>query len=327
MLTGIGQGWDWGPALNTCGPWRPISLEVYEARIADLSFETAVDKGLAFADVDVTVEVEGSPDKIKIEISLAGEEVASKTVVVTGDSVKIPFHLKNPALWYPIRYGKQPLYDIKATILHNDTAVDTVTKKTGLRRARLIQRPLDSEPGTTFFFEINNIPIFCGGSDWIPADNFLPLVTPQKYHDWIALVAAGNQSMLRVWGGGIYEDAAFYSACDGAGILVWQDFMFGCGNYPTLPPLLTSIAAEAESNVRRLRHHPSIVIWAGNNEDYQFQESEHLTYDYANKDPASWLKTDFPARYIVRPLLLTSTPLTLTTPDSTKRSSPTPAPS
>lgn len=107
----------------------------------------------------------------------------------------------------------------------------------------------------------------------------------------------------RVWGGGIYEDDAFYNACDELGIMVWQDFMFGCGNYPCFPEILKSIKEEAHAQVRRIRHHPSLVIFAGNNEDYQVQESAKLTYDYADKNEDNWLKSDFPARYIYESLL------------------------
>ena len=104
---------------------------------------------------------------------------------------------------------------------------------------------------------------------------------------------------FRVWGGGIWEEDIFYETCDKLGILVWQDFLFGCGNYPAhLTAFRKSVAMEAVAQVRRLHHHPSIVIYAGNNEDYQLQESNGLTYDYADKDPDNWLKTDFPARYI-----------------------------
>ncbi|KAK9319318.1 glycoside hydrolase superfamily [Lipomyces orientalis] len=99
----------------------------------------------------------------------------------------------------------------------------------------------------------------------------------------------GNQKMIRVWGGGIYENYAFYDACDELGVLVWQDFMFACGNYPCHPELLDTIAAEAVCNVRRIRHHPSIVIFAGNNEDYHVQESNGLTYNFADKDDKNWL--------------------------------------
>lgn len=110
-------------------------------------------------------------------------------------------------------------------------------------------------------------------------------------------------TICRVWGGGIYEDDAFYNACDELGLLVWQDFMFGCGNYPTFPSFLVSVQKEAEQNVRRLRHHPCMAIWAGNNEDYQVQEQEGLEYNFDDKDPQSWLLTNFPARYIYEKLL------------------------
>ena len=316
-------GWDWGPALLTCGPWRPIRLETYTSKIADLSFETAVDKSLASATVKARVEIEtlgaapSTPPRVRIDVSLGDVAVASETVVTAaakndkGDSTATlttaaaAFHISSPALWYPARYGEQPLYTVRATLLAEttDAPVHETSKKIGLRRAELIQRPLRDQPGTSFFFEVNNIPIFSGGSDWIPADNFIPRISDSRYHDWVKLALDGNQVMIRVWGGGIYEEQAFYDACDELGVLVWQDFMFGCGNYPAWPELRESIRLEAEANVRMLRHHPSIVIWAGNNEDYQYREEQNLEYDYANKDAESWLATDFPARYIYEKIL------------------------
>ena len=239
---------------------------------------------------------------MRFDISLNGKEVASKTVDVSEDATA-KFKIEDPELWYPIRYGKQPLYTLKATLLDGKDEVDSTEKKIGLRRAELVQHALKEQPGTSFFFEVNNVPIFCGGSDWIPADNFIPRISKERYYDWVKLVADGNQFMIRVWGGGVYEEQAFYDACDEMGILVWQDFMFGCGNYPAWPELRESIKREAEENVKLLRHHPSIVIWAGNNEDYQYQESENLTYEPENKDAESWLKTDFPARYIYEKIL------------------------
>ena len=294
------EGWDWGPTLLTCGPWRPINLEIYESRITDLWTDVDVDESLKFATVTVHAPTEGPASKVRYDISLNDEFVASK-VVKAGSSAT--FNISDPELWYPTRYGKQPLYTIKATLEDDEKEVDTKSKKTGFRRAQLVQRPLKEQTGTSFFFEVNNIPIFCGGSDWIPADNFVPRISKERYRDWVKLVADGNQFMIRVWGGGIYEEQAFYDACDEFGILVWQDFMFGCGNYPAWPEMLASIQREAEENVRLLRHHPSIVIYAGNNEDYQFAESENLTWDKDNHDPDSWLQTDFPARYIYEKIL------------------------
>ncbi|TVY32536.1 Beta-mannosidase B, partial [Lachnellula subtilissima] len=296
-------GWDWGPTLMTCGPWRPINLEIFSSRISDLHFTTHVPETLDSAEFVAKADIEGETTDVRFDVSLDGKKVASETVKASKGQAVHAFAIQNPALWYPIRYGEQPLYTITATLLEDSSEVHITSKKFGLRRAELVQRPMTGQPGTTFFFQINNIPVFCGGSDWIPADNFIPRIGREKYYDWVKLVADGNQFMIRVWGGGIYEEQAFYDACDELGILVWQDFMFGCGNYPAFPSLLASIKREAEENVKLLRHHPSIVIWAGNNEDYQYQEGEGLTYEPENKDAESWLQTNFPARYIYEKVL------------------------
>ncbi|PMD61127.1 glycoside hydrolase family 2 protein [Hyaloscypha bicolor E] len=296
-------GWDWGPALMTCGPWRPINLEMFSSRISDLYFITDVDESLDSAEFIAKADVEGTASEVNFVLSLAGEKIASETVKVIKGHATHTFEINTPELWYPVRYGKQPLYTITATLRHINSEIDTKSKKFGLRRAELVQRPISDQPGTSFFFRINNIPVFCGGSNWIPADNFIPRISKEKYYDWVKLVADGNQFMLRVWGGGIFEEQAFYDACDELGILVWQDFLFGCGNYPAFPEFLASVKREAEENVKLLRHHPSIVIWAGNNEDYAYREEQKLTYDPDNKDEESWLQTDFPARYIYEKIL------------------------
>lgn len=274
-------------------------MEIYESRLADLWCDIEVDKSLKSATVKANTSVEGKAAKVRFDVSLDGQSVAGQEV----DGTNATFLIKDPALWYPARYGKQPLYTVKATLLDGDKVVDSIAKKVGLRRAELVQRPLKDQPGTSFFFEVNGTPVFCGGSNWIPADNFIPRISEERYRDWVKMVADGNQFMIRVWGGGIYEEQAFYDACDELGILVWQDFMFGCGNYPAWPELLASIKREAEENVKRLRHHPSIVIFAGNNEDYAYAESVNLTWDKDNHDAESWLKTDFPARYIYEKIL------------------------
>ena len=246
----------------TCGPWRPINLEVYESRVADLHTRVHVADSLKSAEVVAHVAVEGSATRVRFNISLDGNDVASETTDVK-DETSVTFAIQNPQLWYPVRYGKQPLYTITATLLDGDKEADSLYKRIGLRKAELVQDPLKDQPGTSFFFRVNNVPVFCGGSDWIPADNFIPRITKQKYYDWVKLIADGNQFMVRVWGGGIFEEQAFYDACDELGVLVWHDFMFGCGNYPVWPEMAKSIEREAAENVKLLRHHPSIVIWAG----------------------------------------------------------------
>ncbi|WEW59896.1 glycosyl hydrolase family 2 protein [Emydomyces testavorans] len=298
------HGWDWGPTLMTCGPWRPINLEIFTSRIADLHFQTDIDKSLKHAKVTVFVEVEGDADEVIIQMLLRDSLKAKATATIDAGVATATFHVPDPQLWYPAKYGEQPLYTLHATLLGNDTKLDTCTKRLGLRRARLVQRPIIGVSGKTFFFEINNIPVFCGGCNWIPADSFTPRISPQKYRDWLQLVLDGNQAMVRVWGGGIFEEQIFYDICDELGLLVWQDFLFACGNYPAYEDFLKSVEREAIANVKRLRHHPSILIWAGNNEDYQYAESEKLEYDPNDHDPAHWLKSTFPARYIYEKLLV-----------------------
>lgn len=290
--------------LMTCGPWKPVHLEVCTSRISDLYFRIDVDKSLKSAEVVAKADVEGEASEVTFEISLNGTTVSSETVKVVDRFATTTFRTQSPELWYPATYGKQPLYLLTATLLTSGSKLDSTSKRFGIRRAEVVQRKLEDAPGTSFYFEINNIPVFCGGSDWIPADNFLPRISAQKYRDWVKLVVEGNQVMIRVWGGGIFEDKAFYDACDEMGLLVWQDFLFGCGNYPTNDDFLALVKREAMENVKILRHHPSIVIWAGNNEDYQYQESEGLDYDPEDKDPSSWLKSTFPARYIYEKLLV-----------------------
>jgi beta-mannosidase len=290
-------GWDWGPILNTCGPWREVRLESYQCRIEDLRVDYKLDENLKSVQGTISAAIEGSSgEKVIFTVQDGEKQVFKETADVRDGIAKVEFHVNNPKLWYPHGYGEQPLYKITATACTDGVDLHKVTRKTGFRRGELVQEP--DKIGKTFFFRINGVDVFCGGSDWIPADSFTPRVTEERYRKWIEMMVDGYQIMIRIWGGGIWEEDIFYELCDELGVLVWQDFMFGCGNYPAYPEILRSIEAECVANVGRLRHHPSIVIYAGNNEDYQVQESFGLTYDYEDKDPQSWLKTTFPARYI-----------------------------
>ena len=290
-----------GPTLLTAGPWRPVYLETYINRITDLGVDVEVADTLESATVTATIELEGDDSNERTTnvelVDPSGSRVGQSTI--KGND-RCQFTVKKPALWYPNGYGEQPLYTVKATI---EGGLATVSRRIGLRLSELIQRPIPGKPGLTFFFRVNNIPIYCQGTDWIPPDVFLPRMTPQRYRDWVALAAEGNQNMIRVWGGGVYEDNAFYDSCDELGILIWQDYMMGCGSYPVNDQLLASIKAEAEYNVRRMRHHSCIVLWCGNNEDHWFAESLHLEYNMNDKNPENWLKSNWPARYYYEVLL------------------------
>ncbi|KAG8533832.1 uncharacterized protein KY384_001573 [Bacidia gigantensis] len=283
--------------------WGCWNGDVYEMRISDLYFKSVVSESLDVAEVVAMADIEGKGGVVTFEISLDQDVVGKESVKVVDGHAEAAFTTRKPHLWYPRRYGQQPLYTLKASLCAYGSVQDTESQRFGLRRARIKQQGLEDAKGTTFTFEINNMAVFCGGSNWIPTDSFLTRINTDRYRDWVKMMADGNQAMLRVWGGGVYEHDAFYSACDEMGILVWQDFMFACGNYPVYPEYIDTVKREAVANVKRLRHHPSIIMWSGNNEDYQYAESEGLAYDQKETDPDAWLKSDFPARYIYEKIL------------------------
>lgn len=297
----------------SAGPWRPIRLEFYQSRIAEIHFPVQVSEDLKSARIDFTIGIESPPPACSVRVALYNppdvdhlddrELVFCEIYLLESDTIKESISVDNPMLWYPIEYGSQPLYEIVVDLYSNSIHLDSKSQSLGIRRARVIQSPLIDEEGATFYFEINSIPIFCAGANWIPADNLPTQVTPFKYREWLQLVVKGNQNMIRVWGGGIYEHDAFYSAADDLGILIWQDFMFACGQYPAHKHFRENVEREAITQVKRLRHHPSVVIFVGNNEDYQIAESAGLQWDPSDPYPENWLKTTFPARYIYEKLL------------------------
>ncbi|KAK9481830.1 glycoside hydrolase superfamily [Lipomyces starkeyi] len=296
-------GWDWGPQLMPCGIWKPVRLEIYSARIEDVRVDVDISPDYETASVRASAEIESETNELEVKFFVRrnGKTIASSVGNVKDATSNTTFDIVQPALWMPAGYGPQNLYEIVTVLSYYGQELCTETKAFGIRKVELVQEP--DAIGKSFYFRVNGVDIFCGGSCWIPADSIVTNISPERYRAWIELMVPGNQKMIRVWGGGIYENDVFYEACDELGVLVWQDFMFACGNYPCYPELLETIAAEAVCNVRRIRHHPSIVIFAGNNEDYQVQESNGLTYNFTDKDEKNWLKTDFPARYIYEKLL------------------------
>ena len=142
--------------------------------------------------------------------------------------------------------------------------MDSKTERVGIRSLKVVHQP--DKDGHTFYIELNGRPVFAKGANYIPSDNFLPRVTPENYKKTILDAAGVNMNMLRVWGGGIYENDVFYDLCDEYGIMIWQDFMFACSMYPAEGALLDNIHQEAVDNVKRLRNHACIALWCGNNE-------------------------------------------------------------
>ncbi len=262
-------GWDWGPRFVTSGIWKPVYLQAWDdARIEDLHIRQkkisnenaellAIVEVISSKEIEAEIEVENQTDK---------KLVATKRVQLNRGVNKVPldFEIKDPRLWYPVGLGEQSLYKFNARVKIKDKTVDERSDRTGLRTLELRQKPDDQ--GTSFTFVINGIPVFGKGGNWIPADSFPTRVTKEKYKQLLTSVRDANMNMIRVWGGGIYEDDYYYDLADEMGILVWQDFMFACSMYPGDREFLENVRQEAIDNVKRLRNHPSIILWCGNNE-------------------------------------------------------------
>lgn len=278
-------GWDWGPRFVTSGVWRPVFLEAWdEARVNDLQIlprNITADKASLLANVEIESSVVG-------RATLILNSPTDRTVTVTQDVTlakgsnrfALNVFVVHPALWWPNGIGAHPLYTFQARLTIAGKLVDQTTRRTGLRALELRQQRDDS--GKSFTFVVNGVPVFAKGGNWIPADSFPSRISKEKYRGLLEAVRDTNMNMLRVWGGGIYESDDFYDLCDEMGILVWQDFIFGCSLYPGDQAFLENVRQEAIDNVKRLRNHPSIVIWVGNNEI----ESGWFHWGWKDKLPA-----------------------------------------
>lgn len=191
-------GWDWGPVLMTAGIWRAVRFEVYQARVANLWPQTQLSADHQTAEVTAVIDVESVGDgeyTAQLSLGLKGNEIASKTIPVSGKTAQVTFPVDKPALWWPHGYGEQTLYDVSVSLLRNGEQVDQTSKKFGIRTAEVVQQP--DKHGKSFFFRINGMDIFCGGSCWIPADSLLPAISAERYRKWIELMVAGRQVMIR----------------------------------------------------------------------------------------------------------------------------------
>lgn len=263
-------GWDWGPRLVTSGIWRPIVLEAWnEVKIENVQIQQ---KNVTSkrADIFTTVEIlsDGNHSNAKVQIidgltnKLFGEINANLKKGI--NAVKVNFSMKNPKLWWSRGLGEQYLYELRTQIVKDGRVADSQVEKIGIRSIKVFRET--DEIGLGFYFELNGIPIFTKGANYIPCDIFVPRVTKEIYKQTILDAVDANMNMLRVWGGGIYENDYFYELCDEYGILVWQDFMFACKTYPAEGEFMENIKQEAIDNIRRLRNHASLAIWCGNNE-------------------------------------------------------------
>ncbi|MCK6558110.1 glycoside hydrolase family 2 protein [candidate division KSB1 bacterium] len=260
--------WDWGPKLATSGIWRSIRLEGHQhLRIQNLFAEVHLDHDLQRARVLAKIAVEkftASPVEFVVEISGPNFRV-SKQASTSETNLVEEFSIDQPHLWWPTGYGEQLLYELKVRARVDGETEDEQTTRFGIRRLELVREP--DAGGESFLFRLNNVPIFCKGADWIPADSFIPRIANEKYRALLSMAREANMNMLRIWGGGIYEQKIFYDLCDELGILVWQDFMFACGGYPDYPEFTDNVRREIATVVKQLRNHPCVVLWCGNNEN------------------------------------------------------------
>ena len=267
---GYHYGWDWGPRLVTSGIWRPVYIRAWsDLRINDVFIEQK-EVGAGRAVIAGHVELDADKDMNGVLVTIT-DEVTGRVLgewqadLKRGTNrVTVDFVLHKPKLWWSNGLGEPFLYRFRTDIIAGGELLDSKTERVGIRSLKVVHQP--DKDGHTFYIELNGRPVFAKGANYIPSDNFLPRVTPENYKRTILDAAGVNMNMLRVWGGGIYENDVFYDLCDEHGIMIWQDFMFACSMYPAEGALLDNIHQEAVDNVKRLRNHACIALWCGNNE-------------------------------------------------------------
>lgn len=261
-------GWDWGPRFITVGIWRNVYLNFGEkVKIEDVYIKQDL---LTKEKAELTAEIELKSSKkgrFKAEIYVNNQLKTEKEFRLNAQSekLKIPIEIIHPIFWWTNGLGKAYLYEIKIQIKNlKGELIDEKTIKKGLRTIELVTKK--DEFGESFYFNLNGKPVFMKGANYIPQNSFQNWVTKKDYDKLLSDVQKSNMNMLRIWGGGIYEDDYFYELCDEKGILVWQDFMFANGMCPGDEEFLENVRQEAIDNVKRLRNHASMALWCGNNE-------------------------------------------------------------
>ena len=268
-------GWDWGIRLATSGIWRPVKLTFCNGVAIDDFFVRQQEVTEQVAKVDNQLEINNvtsTPKEAQVKVVYAYGEQAdtlTRTVVLQPgkNSLSMPAWIEKPHLWMPNGWGDPALYTFTATVSVDGKEVASREEAIGLRSIRVVME--DDKDGKSFYFEVNGKPMFAKGSNYIPGDALLPNMTGERYARLFEDIRAANMNMVRVWGGGIYEDDRFYEEADRNGILVWQDFIFACTTYPHDPTFLKRVSEEAVYNMRRLRNHASLAMWCGNNEIYE----------------------------------------------------------
>ncbi|MEC3876784.1 beta-mannosidase [Chryseobacterium salviniae] len=255
-------GWDWGPRLVTAGIWKDVKLNFWNnAKFQNIAIEQE-NLNSKKAELKIYTEIVADESgKYSISINGKSQNISLKSGL---NLISIPYQINNPKLWQPNGWGNPNLYDLKITLQKNKRNIDEKSEKIGLRTVELIQKK--DEQGKSFYFKVNGKPMYAKGTNWIPGDSFSPRMTKEKYQNLIKDCKEANMNMIRVWGGGIYEDNEFYKACDENGILVWQDFMFAGSFYPADEKFQKNVELEVKDQIERIQNHPSLALWCGNNE-------------------------------------------------------------
>jgi beta-mannosidase len=260
-------GWDWGPRFVGCGILNLPVLQAWEGFILDQIFVTTEEitekKAKMMARFQYRADFNG---KVNFATRVDKRKNLEEKYIWEGaQEDSISFDVIDPKLWWCQGMGEAHLYPLTMDVAQNSKKLSAMETKFGIRTIKLITDK-DAE-GEQFHFNLNGKPVFCKGANYIPQHIFQDKVTPKEYVSLINDVCASNINMLRVWGGGIYEQDLFYELCDARGILVWQDFMYACAMYPGDGKWLQTAAQEALEQVIRLRKHPCMALWCGNNEN------------------------------------------------------------
>jgi beta-mannosidase len=261
------HGWDWSPRLLNVGIHGNVYLEIARSvRWDNCVVLSELSDDLAAGKVTARVFVEGLERKSRkttLTVDVAGVRLKKPVVIKPGlNMLELTVPVARPKLWWPVGHGAQPRYTVKVAL----AGIGSAMKRVGFRHVRVNQEP-HPEQGRYFIIEINGRPIFCKGGNFVPADLILTRLDRQRYKALVDRALEANCNFFRVWGGGLYESDDFYELCDERGILVWQEFIFACSRYPaTDEAFLADVKREATYQIRRLAHHPSLIVWCGNNE-------------------------------------------------------------
>lgn len=263
--------WDWAPRLVTCGIWRHARLNLHRnAVLRDVMLTSQIDGSTAHMDARIKTQAFVPGDyllKLRVVRGPAVWQQVRKVQFEAGhNEADVSVEVDPVELWWPAGHGDQPLYVATVEVEKAGEMVDEYSTTYGFRTIRLRQDPI-GEGETTFIVNVNGVDIFCKGANWVPADSITARVTDAKYEALITEAVAANFNMFRIWGGGIYESDTFYDLCDRHGVMIWQDFMFACAEYPDgLPWFVENVRDEFSKIIPRLRNHPCIALWCGNNE-------------------------------------------------------------